>query len=138
MRFYSTNPRNFFLVIFYHDQITAILVAENNVKYAQMVHHSPNDRWKWTICLISCSLPDRLVDLGRILPMWPDRTEMVINSQIKAQLLIIDIFYIFPTFYPINMTKPHEAQWLCVQRYWAKRRTLWWLWRYNRDPMFHH
>ena len=30
-----------------------------------------------------------LVDLGRILPIWPDRMEMVINYQIKAQLLSI-------------------------------------------------
>ena len=27
------------------------------------------------------------VDLGRILPLWADRTEMVINYQKKAQLL---------------------------------------------------
>ena len=26
----------------------------------------------------------RLVDLGRILPLWPDRTEMVINYQKKS------------------------------------------------------
>ena len=30
----------------------------------------------------------RLVNLGRILILWPDRTEMVINYQNKAQLLI--------------------------------------------------
>jgi len=30
----------------------------------------------------------RLVDLGRILLLWQDRAEMVINYQIKAQLLI--------------------------------------------------
>ena len=29
----------------------------------------------------------RLVNLGRILLLWPDRTEMVINYQKKAQLL---------------------------------------------------
>ena len=29
----------------------------------------------------------RLVDLGRILLLWPDRTEMAINCQKKAQLL---------------------------------------------------
>ena len=28
-----------------------------------------------------------LVDLGRILLLWPDRTEMAINCQKKAQLL---------------------------------------------------
>ena len=72
MRFYFTNPPNFFLVIFYHDQITAILVTENDIKYARKVHHSPNDRWKLTI-----------------LPLWPDRTEMLINYQKKAQLLIM-------------------------------------------------
>ena len=49
--------RTFFLVIFYHDQITVILVTENDIKYARIVHHSPNDRRKLTICLVSGSLP---------------------------------------------------------------------------------
>ena len=36
------------------------------------------------------------VDLGRILLLWPDRTEMAINCQKKAQLLIGEIKISFP------------------------------------------
>ena len=42
----------------------------------------------------------RLVNLGRILLLWPDRTEMAINCQKKAQLLktkILKVLGIKPT-----------------------------------------
>ena len=111
---YQIISMRWFVVIFYHDQITVILVTENIVKYVKLFHHSSKVRWKCTICIISGSLPEKppsenltrkknllhqtirreitggvpSVDLGRILLLWPVITEMVINYQIKAQLLI--------------------------------------------------
>ena len=39
--------------------VTVILVTENIVKYVKLFQHSPNVRWKCTICLISGSLPEK-------------------------------------------------------------------------------
>ena len=69
-----------FLVIFYHDQITAILVTENIVKYVKLFHHS----------LISGSLPEKLLPKNYPKTILLHQTirrefqaEMVINYQMK-------------------------------------------------------
>ena len=117
-----------FLVIFYHDQITAILVTENIAKYVKLFHHSPNVQWKCTIWLISGSLPAKFPSknlprkkfIKRFEPknctkrfavkfqevfdlMWPVRTEMVISTRKITWFISLPIVAVTPFLIPITL-----------------------------------